>query len=88
MAKGKKPNKHAKPLAQKRSVWSVDPDPELKQMMEDAIRATGKSTSDLIRECVRENLEDVVKKLAEQQAQALRDFLSTHASEDKPSSKP
>ena len=73
--------------SKKRATWSIDPDSALEEMMNKAILATGKERSDLIRECVRDNLRRIVKQSAEEREQALRDFESDYGDAGKGPSK-
>lgn len=55
-------------------MWSLRPDAELKALMREAMAATGTSRQQLIFQCIRQELESVVGKIAEDRKAALSGF--------------
>lgn len=76
-----------KKVKSKRVPWSVDPDKELEEMMSDAMAASGKSRSELLRLCVRNELPAIVARLEEERRVKSVAFAKRFGEQDKPEGK-
>jgi hypothetical protein len=66
-----KKRKKARTRKDKRVVWTIEPPDDLKELVERAMHATKSTRTEVVLQCVREVLPDVVRKMiAEREARA------------------
>jgi hypothetical protein len=78
MPSQKKKQRRKRPIKTKNleSGWSLKPPSELKKMMAEARRATGTPRQQLIFECIRRELPDVVRQILEERQNAAQKAFS------------
>lgn len=78
------PQKKAKKgTAKRRKTWTFDPPPDLREKIELAIAATGADRTELLIECVREDLSAVVARILAEREQAAAKFRTAHGEGNK-----
>lgn len=63
----------------KEDKWTIRPDEELNELMKNALEATGADRTELILQCIREELPDVVKKLIAERKRSEQAFWNSPA---------
>lgn len=83
MSPGMSAKKAKKRASEKRKTWTIDPPDDLRKQVELAIEATGADRTELLIECVREDLPGVVAKILAERQKAAEAFRSAHGAGNK-----